>query len=238
MKIAVLYSGQYRDYLNVPILLEEHNRIFEKLPHEVHKFYSTWNTCKSHIPEILYFEEPNIDYNPVLDVHFKDHGEKWSQMKSLAGDNDSFKAPPKSLLGNYKWLNKSRNKNTFLNGTKQILAHSFIFDSIAGFEYDCIIRMRWDIKIKNEFDMNFFIEESITHNKAIGIGKYFINRSIENKYLADNIIIHPPELFNSKLVYELTEKKQLRFAEWGWYQILGEPYDDTHSSYLSKDLIP
>jgi hypothetical protein len=42
------------------------------------------------------------------------------------------------------------------------------------------------------------------------------------------MILHPRKLFDTNLVYKYHEECKLLPAENGWYQILGEPHNDSH----------
>ena len=52
-----------------------------------------------------------------------------------------------------------------------------------------------------------------------------------NYSINDHMIIHPMSLWSTKRVHELHENKKLQVAEWGWYQVLSQPYGDNHHSY-------
>ena len=49
-------------------------------------------------------------------------------------------------------------------------------------------------------------------------------------YLPDNMIMHRREHFDSDLVKTLHKEKNLAPAEFGWYQVMSEPYGDIHTS--------
>lgn len=46
--------------------------------------------------------------------------------------------------------------------------------------------------------------------------------------LMDPLIFHPRKLWDTELVNRLFNEKQLKCAEWGWYQVLSEPYGESH----------
>mgnify|MGYP001178985969 CR=1 FL=1 len=49
-------------------------------------------------------------------------------------------------------------------------------------------------------------------------------------YLPDSLIMHRREHFDTSLVTKLHSEKNLAPAEWGFYQVMSEPYGDIHTS--------
>lgn len=220
MKIAVLYSGQYRANSKPEKLMNANKSTLTETGCVFDYYFSTWSYEKSHIKNTIYFDEPKVDYNTATEVKCVEdiNNTKWQDVLEHA--------------------KKDKNLTLYLEGTKQILAHCMLLDKVNKNHYDLIIRMRWDVCIKNikSYDLLDWIEKSKSNHCAVGIGKYWPKRDINNRhqnmFLTDLMIIHPPSLLDSNYVYSLNETKKLRFAEFGWYQALSK--DDNHVSILSK----
>ena len=51
------------------------------------------------------------------------------------------------------------------------------------------------------------------------------------KWLLDQLIIHPRKMINYDYIMKLHKDKKLRAAEYGWHQVLSEPYKDNHRNW-------
>lgn len=59
--------------------------------------------------------------------------------------------------------------------------------------------------------------------------KYELAKTQDWAYnLMDPLIFHPRKLWDTELVNRLFNEKQLKCAEWGWFQVLSEPYGESH----------
>ena len=204
-------------------------------------FYGTWDThvLPKYLKDanIFYIKEPTMDYHPILDV-------------------DDLKAPKLKTIKKQMTipsnLNTTEYRNRTLHHTKQILIHNEMMKKIDS-SYDMIIRLRYDTFLSSRVDLNSYLKKSYKDNIAIGFGTrtsrhkninilYEIPKiyPTENPpasvsqdwgwYLMDPLIFHPRNLWDTNLVDRLHKEKKLLPAEYGWYQILSEPYGDNHLS--------
>jgi len=220
MNIAVLYSGQYRDHHNPPKIRERNLKLFNQLGYNIEYYFSTWNDKETFEPSTVYFDEPVVEYETVRGVIVDEEikNPKWKSIK--AG---------------------KENDNIYKNGTKQIIGHGLILDKIDQSKYDLIMRMRWDIDVGDipVETMKDYIKESYDSQCAVGLGNFWPRRDFDGKtqiqFLLDLLIIHPSTFFNTQMIYDLNTQKKLRFAEFGWYQIMSK--NNNHKSYVDKNII-
>lgn len=221
MNIAILYSGQYREHVDAPGIRKKNLKLFDKLDYNIDYYFSTWNDKKTFEPSTIYFDEPMVEYDTVNEVILDEEikNPKWEKIKTK----------------------RNQPYDIYKNGTKQIIGHGLILDTIDQDKYDLIIRMRWDIdisKIPCE-NMKMYIQESWDSKCAVGLGKFWPRRNydekIQTQFLLDLVIIHPSNFFDTQTIYDLNNQRKLRFAEFGWYQIMSK--NDNHKSYMDKNLI-
>lgn len=182
-------------------------------------------------------KEPFVSYHPLADV------------------------PEEVMPPVYKtWLLRERIKTDFVlrermsHQSKQIFAHDMLLNEIPE-EYDMIVRMRYDTRLSKKIDLKKYLIDSYENNKAIGFGtrtsrhknlndlhcipKIWPNRNgptegVSNDwggYIMDPLILHPRKLWSSDRLKDLHKKKSLLAAERGFYQMLSQPYGDTHDCY-------
>jgi len=187
-------------------------------------FFSTWNSepLEKTNTDVIRFEEPILHYDPSIE------------------NSNGF---PESYLAQY---NKSLAiRSGWIHRTKQILGHSYQLNTISS-SYDMIVRVRYDTVFCPTIDITELIQESYRQKKAIGFyvpkgknSKYLCdlqkheethNRRLE--HLVDHLILHPRKMLDTDYVIELHNSKRLLVAEWGWWQILSQPYGSNHDSYL------
>jgi len=227
MKVALCVSGQLRGDWRKNL-----ERLKECFP-TADVFTATWGQNDS----VTYsFEEPTIHYHPVLDTEpYQTH--KAIEYKKRCATDDGLK-------------DKTSHR------TKQILAHDMMLDKIDN-DYDIIVRTRFDCIISPEIDWNKYLEQSLEENCALGFGirssrwsiievikeipQYWcpvdkpvpatgINQTNDwNYFLLVILIIHPRSLWDGDEVKRLHEEKELKVAEWGWYQVLST--NDNHRSF-------
>ena len=227
MKIAVCVSGIFRGDT-----IRNLNHLRAHFPYD--HFFATWENNKCYLQNTFTYKEPKINYHPIKDI---------KNPKAL-----KLKAQKEGLInGTY---GKDFYERT-LHHTKQILIHDMLLQDIPE-DYDMIIRSRFDTYLSPNVSFNKYLARSYNENIAVGFGTRLsrhrdinimsevpkiypdgTNPSVSQDwgwYLMDPLIIHPRKLWNHDLVKKLHTEKKLAAAEWGWYQILSEPYNDSHIS--------
>lgn len=224
MRIALCYSGVARGNW-----LRNNTSVRYHFP-KADVFYSTWRTAVADMPPVPYktYGEPTMHYHPMKDVD-----------PSLL---------TMKLRENLKLLGGKQYYDRTLNHTKQILAHAYQLQDQVPPEYDMIIRLRYDTYLSPKVDFSKYVEKAYQENIAIGFGtrtsrhpnlhelkelprvepKDFSEIQDWHRYVMDPMILHPRKLFDTDMVLEYHKNKKLLPAENGWYQILSEPYGDTH----------
>lgn len=237
MKVAICISGIPRGNARKNI-----NLMKEKFgTNDV--FFLTWTgqeeAFKKVLPDEKFWthEEPEMHYHPMMDV-----AEKFM--------------PPvlKAWKLREECFMKGAMRERMLHHTKQILAHAYLLDQLPE-EYDMIIRSRFDTYLSSAVNFNPFIEESYSRGVAMGFGtrtsrhrnidviaevpkiwpdRHKMDASISQDwggYIMDPLILHPRNLFDTEMTKEYHRTKRLLPAEYGWYQILSQPYNDSHDCY-------
>jgi hypothetical protein len=227
MKIAVCVSGAYKSGYPGSGNLVFYNTLRKRKFPTADFFYATWNTYKSQFDlgkeNCFFFEEPQINYHPYLDI---------------PNPITPF------VLKTTEWIKKTRKEEWSSHHTKQILIHSLLLQSIPDYlSYDIIVRTRFDAVISDKADFTPYIEDSFVKNRANGFSvtrkEFFddlydsnLETYPQSKYwMHDQLIIHPPKLFDIDLVQKLHKNKELHAAEYGWYQILSLPHGGTHCNH-------
>lgn len=228
MKVAICIGG-----LVYPDTIPQMKKLKNRFP-EYDFFYGVWRGRENVISNSLNawaFEEFEPTYHPYLDI-------------------DPTGLPP--TFGIIKEKMKNRADMALIpkawHQTKQILMHSHMLNGIPP-EYDMIIRTRYDIDLfDNTINFEKFVNQSYHHNQAIGFAQGFSAHPSPlfdpkpqpkwyktwDGYLMDLVIMHPRHMFNHELVQSLHEQKKLLAAEWGWYQILSEPFGSNHQNFFSN----
>lgn len=223
MKVAVCVSG-----LLTGNYIHRNNSVQkQKFPY-ADFYYATWtreeNKFKKYFPDdqCFFFEEPKMHYHPYYAENFSSE----------------------YFIETRNWILKTNKLEWSSHHTKQILIHSWLLDKISD-DYDVIIRTRFDGFILKDEKANFlpFVQDSFEHNRANCFAvtqkpKFkmlyesdYIKTPKMKYWLLDQLIIHPKHLLDTKLVSDLHETKQLRAAEYGWHQVLSEPYGNNHRNW-------
>jgi len=219
-KIAVCVSGLCNNNA-----LKNMEKLQKQFPYDF--YFGIWKGRENNVSKQLgavSFEEPTLSYHPYCDMD-DDVSPKFLKIQN--------KFKKEKIPSNF-------NQKT-MHQTKQILAHAYLLNYISK-EYDIVIRTRFDVVISNNINFNEYIDQSYIENCAIGFGTpYAFHPTIHTireinaddklsrhwfKYLMDLFIIHPTSLFNTNLVFDLHQQKKLRAAEFGWYQILSQPFNN------------
>lgn len=218
MKIAVCYSGVVRGNYDTNISL-----VKSALP-DADFFFSTWNTSDQ--PHFIHkvYDEPELHYNPATE--------------NSQGFTEAYQ----------KWIrNKAAFREEWSHRSKQILAHANVVRDYAT-NYDIIVRARYDTVISKKMISDMYKLCCESYNDSLPIG-FFIPRRNGNpqhelnqdnpisvvlgserhkQYLVDHMIIHRNDMFNHNLPWKLHKCKSLMVAEYGWWQVLSEPYGNRH----------
>lgn len=195
-------------------------------------FFATWKNEEVAYDNCFYFTPPEMHYNPGFEfkcaepVNFKDKNER---------------------------KRARRKPNLWLHRTKQILIHDKLLNKIPA-EYDMIIRARFDTKIditRSFSEIEHLLIHAYEKNRSVGFctPKHGNQRALKSltklspshlrsvEYHLDHMIFHRRDLWNSSRVAILHNTKCLIGAEYGWYQILSQPYTEdiynpNHDSYI------
>ena len=238
LKIAVCFSGQLRGSY------EQNIYRFKKMLPDADYFFSTWHN-QSIEPFInIVHQEPRSHYHPAK-THFKTAIEV---LKKIRKDEIDIKQLPQRFINDPDPLAKLKKEcETTIharlksrNHMKQHIAHAMIVrDLIDQKKYDIIIRVRYDAFCRAELKCHIKDYCDIVYDKCTPIGFHSFNhsRSIEECIKApiklqslytmgvhDFVIIHKADMFDWARTLYLYKTKQLGAAEYGWWQILCEPY--------------
>jgi hypothetical protein len=221
MKIAVLYSGQIRgnSYKN------NIRRLKALLP-DADFYFTTWKN-QPDLPFIdCYFDEPHVSYNCESNLHKLD-------LKKLREIKDKYGSIPKDEKARrvleYKFRKMGRDR------IKQHLAHALAYQKyVEGKEYDIVVRVRYDLRYDDDFNANIIdhmLKLCYDEKKPVGIGYLGgyepgkISLIQPHKFIGDVVIFHRADMFDPQYVFSLANDKKLLSAEFGWFQILCEPYN-------------
>lgn len=232
MKIAVCYSGLVRDNFDRNLKSVKHH-----FP-DADYYFATWKkqTLPNVREKVYQFDEPKPHYHPFQDVVIDNPAPKFAAYKRKG-----------KREGGHAGYTRT------LHQTKQILAHAMLVDKIPAQDYDLIIRMRYDTFCSRQVDFSQWTKAAFEEQVAVGFGtrtsrhpnihEFFevpkiYPDNVEDQTLIqdwgwtllDIIIIHSPKLFNTELVYSLYKEKKLWSSEFGWYQVLSQPFGDSHKS--------
>jgi len=209
-------------------------------------FYSTWHNQESAIRQITnkYFlhSEPKIKYHPLADVPeliMPPVHKTWHLRERCRNPKNGADVQLREKIQHQ---------------SKQIFAHDYLLKEIPK-DYDMIVRMRYDTRLSTKADLRPFLERSYDEKIAIGFGtrtsrhksldelamvpkkwpkRYEPTPNVSNDwggYVMDPLILHPRELWESTRLYTLHGNQSLLSSEKGFYQMLSQPYGDTHECY-------
>jgi hypothetical protein len=119
-------------------------------------------------------------------------------------------------------------------------------------KYDVIIRARFDTFTYNHANFEKYINDVYQNKTAIGFAnlhedrpKFNVDREINStdpmqndgavsphnvlqRHLFDSLIIHHEDCIDTEYIFRLFEEQKLCPSEFGWYQVLSQPYNDNH----------
>lgn len=190
-------------------------------------YTATWRSYEHNYPADFVFDEPSLDYHPVLDLPQYPGVSAQLRMDASIGNAHS------SDHDNRMW------KDIIPHWTKQILIHNYLLTKISG--YDIIIRSRFDTIVSDKVPWEHWVEKSMEEDVAIGFNTrawvlwnklHEMIEYHEGYHLPDALIIHPRDLWDCELIEELHNNKKLHAAEAGWFQVLSEiPNNYFHYGY-------
>ena len=132
-------------------------------------------------------------------------------------------------------------------GLVPIMSHSDCLKKIPP-RFDLIIRLDYNTILDPQINMNHWLRKAyekgpvgfmIRENRGpqFGQGRVMeIDKSTPNPqddwygFLPSTMILHHRKHFDHSLVRKRVKDCTLAPAEWGWYQVLSEPYGDIHTS--------
>jgi len=232
MKVAVCVGGLV--YPDSDVLMDQ---LQSRFP-DYDFFFGVWRGRENDLTDKLgawSFDEHEPMYHPFFDVDIPGMSSEIAVIRQKMKDN------PEMPMIDKAW-----------HQTKQILLHSHMLDLLPP-EYDMIVRARYDIKLidDNSIDFDGLIARSYENNHAIGLANclaWFPNKAkrppkmfnpkgtsshrLWEQYLMDLIVIHPRRLFDKELMLSLHGEQKLLAGEFGWHQVLSQPYGDTHQNYM------
>lgn len=227
MKVAVIFSGQYRG--NV-----DRNLYLFSLAFPNYDFYFTaWENSKITDPNIVQLKEPE-DIFPAYEFDL----EKQRYVHNT----------PTSVASKKGWCCKQH-----LGHALAVEMFGKGYDMIVRARYDCVINpeINWEVLVQYSFYFKTIIGIGPANSGQVSTSKGNLWKRISNpdpfygfikwpdKWphfghgLSDVIILHPPSMIDVNRVTELYEKELLRENEFGWWQILVE--ENRGSVHYTKD---
>lgn len=180
-------------------------------------------------------EEPEVTYHPVLDTEAYPDAESLERRYFFSlSDEDIKRGAFHTSLIDFK--------RKAVHWHKQILIHNHMMKNIP--KCDIVIRSRFDTIVSDQIDWSSQINQSYDEEIPIGFNTINVIKSgrpynklhpMQDKatcYINDALIIHPYKSWDCDLVDELYKDKKLKGAEEGWYQVLSEPNNLYHRSYI------
>lgn len=212
MKIAVCVSGAIRSGINRDFNLNV-DRLSDVFP-TADFYFATWPEYQDIMPAGCHvFDPPEMFYHPFIDVTINNPTPKIQKMVRQAQKQEVFREQSK-------------------HQTKQILIHSYLMDVIP--HYDIIIRSRFDTCVYKNASFDQYIDQAYRNNQAIGFATLHPssdaftqtyeqkNNDYHNNFLFDQLIIHPKDLLDTEMVYNMHRRAELAAAEHGWWQALSK----------------
>lgn len=231
MKIAVSLTGLYRAHVSRDPI-ESIQEMQDKFKCDM--YFHTWMGRENEVPEqykiigkFYTCPEPKMEYHPIFD-------------------------PEPTTNPKHLWYRESkRHGHKTINGNKQILSYADLYQLIPD-DYDIYIKTRWDTRINPDFDFSQFYDTVLnegpvgfmTRNQGPNAFDYMskkhkivpkVKSETENSdwhdMLADTLIMHTREHFDSQHVFNLHKQENLLGSEWGWWQIMSKPHGgEIHTS--------
>ena len=227
MKVAVCVSGIPRSGRLERDITKNLKSVVCALP-QADVFIGTWDAYYSKAKDLFglnkniwSFEEPVINYHPYIDI--PETLVKTDKLKKMIKQSHD----------------SAELRKHYSHQTKQIIAHGLMVNQLFP-RYDVIIRVRFDTFVYKGADFNPYITECFETGTTFGfawasaIGDFNKDRRLpkdsqySERFLFDQLIIHRMDRFDPSLVFDLSKRHLLLPAEFGWWQVMSEPYNNTH----------
>jgi len=221
--IAVCVSGITSMVPEYKLIREVQAKVF---PYDT--FFLQWNGYpKADLPNVSYVDEPTWDYHVLSEVKAKPNC-------------PIFRKYTKKPHGKIYRKSRPRMYKQFKTSANQIMSHAHLVNSLDP-KYTTIIKLRFDTIVSTRADYSSYIkmaEQGITVGFDADKGKknYGANPNMTihqpkdcdrcHARIWDHMLMHPRARL--KNVFEMKEQQKLCGAEWGWYQILAEQWNDNN----------
>jgi len=216
MKIAVCVSGISSRIPEYEKVIDLQRKVFGKYDF----FFQQWEGYpRPNVPNCEINPEPTWDYHCILDAKVKPDCDIYERYTKPGG-----KIERKGL------------KKKFTYSANQIISHAYLVDSLPK-EYTHIIKTRFDTLVSTKVNFEPYIEMLLDDwNIGFYVGgkdnptplhtlTEYDHTGPRCKWrLFDHLLFHPRDRL--KNVFKLKEEQKLLGTEWGWYQLLVEPYND------------
>ena len=220
VSVALVVSGMYTGEEYIDLLRT-------RIPYD-DLYTATYTGIKMPFEPDFHMDEPVNHYHPIHDINPYPDGESNGRRRILALPDEEIPTHLKKL------------KEPSAHWYKQIMLHAWVCDQIQA---DVVVRARFETIVSNQIDWQEWIDkcqdDEITigfNTRSNGMNQYHheLERSkskIDSFYINDALIIHPKKCLEWDYVNHLYNKKKLRGAEEGWYQVLSESQGHYHLSY-------
>ena len=188
-------------------------------------YYHTWTNKTNLIP------------NEYRDRLFTMHYPKWHY--------HPMQVNPPSKHPKYQKYQQGSLINDMYFGIAPIIAHADLMRKIPK-HHDLIIRVDWNAQIDRQVPIENWLRMAYENgpvgfitreNRGPKFGKGIVEQVDKsnpeddwNGFLPYNFLIHRRDHFKPSVVDMLINEAKLYPNEWGWYQVLSEPYGDIHTS--------
>lgn len=190
-------------------------------------YYHTWSNKTNLIPEEYHprlstAHFPRVPYHPLESKIEGKHGKYITyKQKRLHWDYLLFQNTP-------------------------ILQHADLLSKVPIY-YDMVIRVDWNTQVDDKVDYHALLHKAYlvgpvgfmtrdNRGPEFGSGQLEEVKKTSSHsddwygFLPSAMIFHARKHFNITHVKKLHKDHDLHPSEWGWYQVLSEPYNDTHTS--------
>ncbi len=176
----------------------------------------------------------------------KEYHDRLSTMHYPSWHYHPMDVTPMSKHEKYKiYAEDPKLKDTQYFGIVPILAHADHLKKIPA-HFDLIVRVDWNTRLDERVDIQHWIRVAYekgpvgfmtrkNRGPQFGSGKWQ-EEDKNNKagdwfgYMPSDLIIHRRHHFHHRSAREFAEEHKLYPAQWGWYQLCSQPWNDIHHS--------